>query len=118
MLPTGATEEFQQWLKEQMKARGWSMRETSIKAGLSEGRISQIMRGDPPGMEVCIALAGAFDVQLELVLYLAGYPVRDPRAEYDAMVGGLADWLSGLPLDRRVKLIKVFRSIAELIVDS
>lgn len=117
MLPTEATQEFQQWLKEGMAARGWSMREASLRAGLSEGRISQIMRGDPPGIEACIALAGAFNVQLELVLYLAGYPVRDPRAEYDAMVGGLADWLSGMPLDKRVKLIKVFRSIAELIVD-
>ena len=114
MLPAEASEELKQWLQKRMQDRGWSLRHTSIQAGLSHGRLSQIMNGDPPGIDVCVALAQLFDVQLELIMYLAGYPVRDPREVYDTEVARFADFLQQKPVPMRKKILRLIRSMLDL----
>lgn len=76
--PVEATEAIKKWIDDHRSQQGWSMRETSMKAGLSESYVSQIMRGQAPGIEACAALAKLFAVPTEYVLYLAGYLNRDP----------------------------------------
>jgi len=76
--PVEATEAIKRWIEDHRSQQGWSMRETSMRAGLSESYVSQIMRGQAPGIEACAALAKLFGVPTEYVLYLAGYLSRDP----------------------------------------
>lgn len=96
LLPVEATPEFKAWLQRKLDERGWSMREGSIKAGLSEGRLSQLMRGDVPGVEVCIKLAQVFGMSPVYVLYLAGYLDRDPSQAVPPEIEDLIEDLENL----------------------
>ena len=42
-------QEFVTWIKQQIKAQGWSMRETARRAGLSPTPIQQILSGEEIG---------------------------------------------------------------------
>jgi transcriptional regulator with XRE-family HTH domain len=112
--PIESSEELREWLSKQMEERGWSMRETSLRSGLSANRINQIMAGDLPGIDACIALAELFDVQLEYVMFLAGYPVKDPRQTFDAEVSAFAEFLQKKPLQQRKMIMRAIRSFLEL----
>ena len=114
MLPAEATSELKTWVQTQLDEHELSMRAASLKAGLSPNRLQQVMAGDTPGIEVCTALAELFDVQLELILYLAGYNVKDPRQDYDAEVARFADYLQAKPLPLRKKSLRAIRSVVEL----
>lgn len=96
MLPVAATSELKRWLQDELDKRGWSMREASHKAGLSEGRISQIMRDQLPGIEACIKLAALFNVPPTYVLYLAGYLERDPSRGVPPELQNVVDSLESM----------------------
>jgi transcriptional regulator with XRE-family HTH domain len=61
------------WLQERIDARGWSLRETARRAGLSPTPIASILSGDAnPSLDVYKGLARAFALPLEQVLRAAG----------------------------------------------
>lgn len=61
------------WVITQIEQRGWSQRELSRRAGLSQAHISNVLnRVAAPGADFCVAIARALDVQPEYTLRLAG----------------------------------------------
>jgi len=113
MAPEESTEELRQWIQEELDLRGWSMREASLKAKLSENRISQIMRGGAPGLQVCMALAILFNKPLGHVMFLAGYSKRDPFSRIDPELEDLARRIGEADDDVREKLIKVILTLLD-----
>jgi transcriptional regulator with XRE-family HTH domain len=71
-VPKPGPEGFPRWLNEQMNSRGWSVRETARRGGISHTPISFVLSGEQPSFETCVALARAFNLQPETVLRKAG----------------------------------------------
>lgn len=60
------------WITEELKNRGWSLRELGRRANLSHATISHILSGQTnPGLDFCVGIARAFNVPAETVLRLA-----------------------------------------------
>ena len=69
-----ALPQFVRWLKKTMKEKGWGLRETARRAGLTHSPLSYILtNGAMPSFDTCVGLAKAFDVPLESVLVGAGF---------------------------------------------
>jgi transcriptional regulator with XRE-family HTH domain len=122
VLPVAASADLKHWIHEQLEKRGWSMREASTRAGLSEGRISQIMRDQVPGIEACIKMAHAFGVPPTYVLFLAGYLERDPSRGVPPELQNILDMLESMrdePLYNEVlRTIDMVISIAAAKMDA
>lgn len=78
--------EFNHWLEEEMKARGWSQADLAREANVSRGAIGNILREErKPGKTLLIAIANAFGLPPEVVFRKAGMiPPKsdgDPRIE-------------------------------------
>jgi transcriptional regulator with XRE-family HTH domain len=67
------SDRFANWLRQHIDERGWSVRETARRVGVSPTPISNILSGKgKPGLDVYRGLADAFQVRLEDVLRVAG----------------------------------------------
>lgn len=85
------------WLNKEMERRDWSMREASRRAGLAHNTISLYVRGErTPDPEVCAALADAFGVTTEYVMYLAGHIEHDP-SRHDPTIEAIARRIGQIP---------------------
>ncbi len=77
------------WLEERCKAEGLSLRQASIKTGLSHTTIADLMKGNNPSPETLRKLAQAFSeggdhhrmVIEDELLTLAGYRSERPEGE-------------------------------------
>lgn len=120
-VPIEATDRLREWIDKNLAGSGFSMREASIKAGLSESYISQIMRGQPPGIEACIKLADLFNVSRVYVLYLAGHLDHDPSRGVPPELQNILDLLESMrdePLYNEVlRTINMVISIAATKMD-
>lgn len=79
-------DDFVAWLNSQMEGKGWGIRETARRAGVSHPVISDILNlRKKPSFETCKALAELFEFPPEYVMRLAGLlqqlPNRDPDDE-------------------------------------
>jgi transcriptional regulator with XRE-family HTH domain len=64
---------FVEWLEEGIGKRGWSIRETARRAGLSHAAISNVLNAQRnPGWEFCAGIARAFEIAPEYVFRKAG----------------------------------------------
>jgi transcriptional regulator with XRE-family HTH domain len=63
---------FVEWLLGEIDNRGWNQSELARRSGISHGRISQVISGEKPGSDFCIAVARAFNISIEEVLSRAG----------------------------------------------
>jgi len=63
---------FGRWLLKELEERGWSQSELAGRAGVSHGRISQIISGDIPTSKILVKLAYALRLRPEDVLRRAG----------------------------------------------
>lgn len=65
--------ELAQWLAREIESRGWSIRETARRAGVSHTPIANILSEQgQPGLSVLTGLADAFDIPRDYVFRLAG----------------------------------------------
>lgn len=72
---------FTDWIVQQINERGWSIRETARRAGLSASTISDVINGNAkPGTKFYRGLARAFKIPLSIVLHHAG---EDPSLPED-----------------------------------
>jgi transcriptional regulator with XRE-family HTH domain len=73
---------FIPWLTRSITERGWSIRETARHAGISHTVISNILNGDQPTFDTCVALSQVFREPPEYILRLAGLlpPPATPRS--------------------------------------
>lgn len=70
--------DFRDWIIDQTNKRGWSMREASIKSGLSESMVGKVVSGTiKPGLDFYRGISKAFEISLVDVLIKAGEV--DPR---------------------------------------
>jgi len=72
---------FTDWIVQQIDERGWTIRETARRAGLSASTISDVINGNAkPGTKFYRGLARAFKTPLSIVLHHAG---EDPSLPED-----------------------------------
>jgi transcriptional regulator with XRE-family HTH domain len=85
---------FADWIRKQMLRRGWSNVELARRTGVSASRVSDWRTGkNLPSSHSSIKIADAFDVDPDLVLYLAGHreppspiPQDTPKARIIALI--------------------------------
>lgn len=66
-------DEMVSWLTNEVKNRGWSLRELGRRADISHATISNIISGQTnPGFDFCVGIAKALDMPAEDVLRRAG----------------------------------------------
>jgi len=71
---TKSKDKFFDWLRSETQARGWNMRELARKAEISPPAISDLLAFEKtPSLDMCKALAKAFDKSTLEVLILAGH---------------------------------------------
>ena len=83
------------WLNEQIRERGWSIREVSRRAGLSHTAINNALDGQGVRLDTYRGLSRAFGMPLEDVLRAAGElpplpPEIDEEAEMLRIIRGLS----------------------------
>lgn len=74
--------ELAAWLSQQVRDKGWSLRQTARRAGLSHSTVARLANGEIGWTpETCTALAKVFDVPLEDVFRFANIlpPAPAPR---------------------------------------
>jgi transcriptional regulator with XRE-family HTH domain len=65
--------QFDEWLDKEITKRGWSRREASRRADISQSMLNKVITGDAqPGLSVYRGIAKAFDMSLVDVLLKAG----------------------------------------------
>jgi transcriptional regulator with XRE-family HTH domain len=76
--------EFNEWLDEELKRKGWSRSKLAKMSGFSEAAISLIHTGKrKPGIEVCQAIAKALNLSVETVYSHAGLLPNKPSNDAD-----------------------------------
>jgi len=101
------------WLKERCQREGLSLRQASIKTGLSHTTIADLIKGGKASPETIQKLAGCFSeggnhqraALVDELLVLAGYRTRRPEGrELSQPLAQLLDAASGLT-ERQTKLL-------------
>ena len=101
------SETFVQWLQGELDKRNWSQNELAHEAGLTSGMISRVLGGQRPGLEVCKAIAVTFDIDLMIVLELAGHIPSRPGRENSVKVRTLLSKLSQLPESDHEEMLQI-----------
>ena len=105
------TNDFGQWLLEELERRDLSYSEVARRGGTSHARISQVISGGNPGVDFCHAIARALDIPPENVFRRAGLlPSESEQSEQAKLVLYLFERLSSG--DRRT-VLTIIRSILE-----
>jgi len=111
------------WLKERCQREGMSLRQASIKTGLSHTCIADLISGVRPSPEsirkLALAFSGSGDHQRQALedelLVLAGYRTRRPEGrELNEPLAQLLDAASGLTERQTRLLIYLAEFLAEL----
>ncbi len=103
---------FSNWLQAELEEKGLSQHEFARLAGVSQGAIGNVIRGDrQPGPQLCMAIARALHIPPEQVFRRAGLlPPTDPATEETEELLYL---LSNLPQDARRELLEFARFKAQ-----
>jgi transcriptional regulator with XRE-family HTH domain len=101
------------WLIQACEMRNLSWAEASRRAGLSQGAISAIVRGTPPGLEVCKAFAAYFGVPPEDVLRMAGHLAATRDQAWPPELVALVQEVERLPPPLQRAAIKAWRAVLE-----
>jgi len=97
------------WLNEQIRERGWSIRETSRRAGLSHTAINNALDGQPVRLDTYRGIARAFGMRLETVLQAAGeLPQQLPEVANEQEVIRLFREMPGEHRELALRVLKAF----------
>lgn len=99
------------WLNEEIKKRGWTLRELARRSDVSHTAVSKVLSGQQePGIKFCTGIARALDVPPETVLRLAGkIPQRTTRA---ALVEEILFYFDRMDENDQLKLITIAWSLS------
>jgi len=93
------------WLAKELEQRGWSHRELSRRAGVSQTAVSQTISEERNvGWDFCAKIAGPLGVTPEEVLQRAGL-LTAPGQDDDKLVKQLSDRLKQLNPERRQRVL-------------
>jgi transcriptional regulator with XRE-family HTH domain len=99
-----------QWLAKEIEDRGWSIRETGRRAGLSHTPIANILAGQAnPGLTVLVKLADVFGASREDVLRLAGVLPPLPGIDEDATLRRMIEIVKRLSPEDREEVLAYAR---------
>lgn len=70
-MPT--TDDFREWLREELAHRGWSSADLARRSNLNKSHISRILRDRLPGTETLVKIAHALRLPADEVLRRAGH---------------------------------------------
>ncbi len=102
------SDELRIWLSQELKRRGWSYRELSRRAGISQALISRIL-GDnlPPSADFCLKISKTLDEPPEKLLRLAN--ILPAEFLDDTVLQELVDIAKNLPPEDLQDLLKYAR---------
>ncbi len=89
--------DFQNWLKGELKIRGWSQSEFAKRAGgIAQSTVSTWIKGGIPNLDGYVAIAQALEIPLQAVLVAAGKVEAVPpevaeEAEMIRIIRGLGE---------------------------
>ena len=97
---------FTDWLREEIKKRGWDQAELARRSGVSTGTVSRIMTGGRnAGPDFCIGIAKALGLPRSEVFKARGWLLSELEnpfgPEIDSRVEKLAKKINDLPFDSR-----------------
>lgn len=110
-----AKDNFSLWLTLEIEKRGWTNSEVARRGGVSQARVSQVVSGDNPGTEFCIAIARAFGLQPGEILHKAG--ILDNRlsdAEFETFRAVIAE----IPQEQHEHVLAILRTYAKTPVNN
>ncbi len=104
------TNNFTEWLKNELAQRDWSQGELCRRAGLSSASVSNVLSGQQsPGLKFYQGIATALDMSFEVILRQAGLIAPEPGA--DMLLGELHYYLSQLPQEEQTRFLVMVKSI-------
>ena len=104
-------DEFTTWLLKELDRRGWNQSELGRRAKISHGRISQVLSGDKPGVDFCVAVARALNIAALDVLVVAGIVPREPKETANLRVANLL--FARLSVEEQEMLLVQMRALVE-----
>ena len=103
---------FINWLRTELKRRGWTYGEAARRGGFSASMLSKVMsKSSPPGPEFCKGIARAFDLRDEEVFRHAG--ILDPLPPEVEEERGILLLTRALPPDTRRTAIAILRGLVD-----
>jgi transcriptional regulator with XRE-family HTH domain len=98
--------DFPQWLQQEMKRRGWNQTRLAERSGLTQGGISNLIRGTrKPGLDACRQLAAGLEIPFGDVLRAAGYE-ETPIEDSELATAKLSEIIPELSKERRELLVE------------
>ena len=102
------SQEFSDWIVEELKARSWSHSELARRAGLSQFAVSSVISGNRnPGCEFCVKVADGLGVSAVLVMRKAG--ILPPGPDEDPALAELLAAAKGLTAEQLKQLLDFAR---------
>jgi len=102
------------YLDAERKKHGWSMNELGRRAGVSGAQVANVIgeRSDP-GLDFCLAVARALNVDPVYLLRLAGHLPPAPGDTADPILSECWRILSQLTDDERTVVVRMLRGLVE-----
>lgn len=104
-------ETFGEWLNAEVEERGWSFRELSRRAGVSQSAISLVLSGEPPGPKSCRGIARALNLPVEEVFRRAG--ILPPSTEKTPSLRELDHLFTQLTPEQQDDVLTFVRALLE-----
>lgn len=101
------TNDFVDWLRQQLESRDWSYQDLADRSGLSKGTIGVVMTDKQnPGFEFCKGIAQAFHMRAEEVLRIAGLLPPVPGDTDDASLSAWWEFGKELTPEERQEAVE------------
>lgn len=115
MTMTTKTNDFVNWLRQELNQRGWSYQDLADRAGFSKGAVGVVMsQRQNPGLEFCDGVAKAFHLPTEVVLRNAGLIRPSPNdVNIDAEFQEVLDIFGDLSEENRKDALKYMQYLLE-----
>lgn len=108
-------QDFVTWVGEQLQSRNWSQAELARRGGFSTGALSRIMnRERMPGVEVCQAIARAFNMRDTDVMKIAGLAASTSPDDQAPSLRELISKFSQLSDEDQEAVLKHVRALDEM----
>ena len=105
--------EFSNWLKEELKARGWNQSNLARRSNITSGQISRIISGTRGiGPDACHAIARALNIPSERVFRKAGFLPSRPHV-IGEQKEELDDYYEALSQADRGRLVAIAKTLHE-----
>ena len=102
----GSSEEFIDFIKEELAKRNWSHAELARRSGISQAHISRVLKSKySPGFEFFVSIASALNLPNEFILQRAG--ILSEKIDTNELVESIAFFTSKLTKEEK-KLVLDF----------